>query len=49
MDSSVRRALSHALAKALAYKDCGRDDLAQEWGARVVELLADAGPVETDE
>lgn len=34
-----RSAASQALAKAIAYKQCGKDTEAQEWARRLVELL----------
>jgi hypothetical protein len=40
-----RSALSAALAKAIAYKLCGKDDLAREWGAKLVAMLRAGGIV----
>ena len=34
-----RTEVSRALAKAIAYKNCGKDDAANEWAIRLVELL----------
>lgn len=34
-----RSEVSRALAKALAYKACGKDQAAHVWAARLVELL----------
>lgn len=34
-----RKAIAHALAKAQAYKQCGKEAEAREWAARLVELL----------
>jgi hypothetical protein len=34
-----RAEISRALAKAIAYKNCGKDDLAREWGRKLIELL----------
>lgn len=34
-----RAEVARALAKALAYKGCGKDDEAAEWARRLVELL----------
>jgi hypothetical protein len=31
--------INRALAKAIAYKNCGKDDLAREWGRKLIELL----------
>lgn len=34
-----RSEVSRALAKAIAFKNCGKDDEAQEWARTLVELL----------
>ena len=34
-----RSAVSQALAKAIAYKQCGKDSDAEAWARRLVELL----------
>jgi hypothetical protein len=34
-----RSAVSRALAKAIAYKQCGKDQLAEAWAAELVRLL----------
>lgn len=34
-----RSAVSQALAKAIAYKQCGKDQVAAMWARRLVELL----------
>jgi hypothetical protein len=34
-----RREISRALAKALAYRDCGKPEEAALWAARLVRLL----------
>ena len=34
-----RSEVSRALAKALAYKACGKDHKADQWAARLVKLL----------
>lgn len=34
-----RSAVSQALAKAIAYKNCGKDADAEAWARRLVELL----------
>ncbi len=34
-----RSEVSRALAKAIAYKQCGKDREAEEWAIRLVKLL----------
>ena len=34
-----RSEVNRALAKAIAFKACGRDDLAEAWAARLIGLL----------
>ena len=34
-----RSAVSRAMAKAIAYKQCGKDQEAGEWAAELVRLL----------
>lgn len=34
-----RSEVSRALAKAIAYKDCGKDEKAQAWAVELVRLL----------
>lgn len=34
-----RSEVNRALAKALAYKQCGKDHKADQWAARLVKLL----------
>lgn len=34
-----RSAAAQAMAKAIAYKQCGKDAAANEWARRLVELL----------
>ena len=34
-----RSAVSQALAKAIAYKNVGKDDQAREWAIRLINLL----------
>jgi len=34
-----RTEISRALAKAVAYKNCGNDERAEEWARKLVELL----------
>jgi len=34
-----RSEVSRALAKAIAYKQCGKQQEAQQWARRLVELL----------
>jgi hypothetical protein len=40
-----RAGLSQALAKAIAYKLSGKDELAREWGAKLVAMLRAGGIV----
>ena len=39
MNTIDRSAASQALAKAIAYKNCGKDDLANDWAKQLVILL----------
>lgn len=40
MNTEIDRSeISRALAKAIAYKQCGKDKEASEWARRLVELL----------
>ena len=39
-----RTEASRALAKAIAYKQCGKDREAEEWARRLVEILECATP-----
>jgi len=34
-----RSAIARALAKAIAYKQCGKEDEAQQWARELVRLL----------
>jgi hypothetical protein len=34
-----RSEVAQALAKAIAYKNCGKDEEAERWARRLVELL----------
>ena len=34
-----RSEISRALAKAIAYKNCGKDKEAEEWARKLIELL----------
>jgi hypothetical protein len=34
-----RKEISRALAKAIAYKNCGKEDEAREWARKLIELL----------
>ena len=34
-----RSEVSRALAKAIAYKNCGKDEAAAEWAKKLVRLL----------
>jgi hypothetical protein len=36
---ATRREISQALAKAIAYRDCGKQQQAAEWAARLVKML----------
>ena len=37
-----RNQVAQALAKAIAYKQCGKDQEAAQWAVRLVELLGSA-------
>lgn len=43
-----RSAINRALAKAIAYKQCGKDYLAECYAAEVVALLGVAGILKPD-
>ena len=43
MTNLDRRAINQALAKAIAYKNCGKDAQAEVWAARLVRMLACSG------
>ena len=34
-----RSEISRALAKAIAYKQCGKDQLAEAWACKLIDLL----------
>lgn len=34
-----RSEINRALAKAIAYKQCGKDDEAENWGRELIKLL----------
>lgn len=34
-----RHEVSRALAKAIAYKQCGKDEQARSWGKELIKLL----------
>ena len=34
-----RTEINRALAKAIAYKNCGKQELAEQWARKLVELL----------
>ena len=36
---ATRSELNQALAKAVAYRDCGKPEQAAEWAARLVRML----------
>lgn len=38
-----RTAVNRALAKAIAFKQCGKDDEANDWARQLVEMLGCAG------
>jgi hypothetical protein len=38
-DTATRSDLSQALAKAIAYRDCGKPDVAAEWATKLVRML----------
>jgi hypothetical protein len=44
-----RSEINRALAKAMAYKNCGKDDLAAEWARKLVELLECAEILSTED
>jgi len=43
-----RSAINQALAKAMAYKQCGNDAAAAEWGRKLIELLELSEILSTD-
>lgn len=43
-----RSKLSQALAKAVAYKEVGKDYEASVWGRLLVQMLIDLGIIEKD-
>jgi hypothetical protein len=43
-----RSAASRALAKAIAYKECGKDHEAREWATSLIELLELADILDKD-
>jgi hypothetical protein len=50
LDMAINRSeLSKALAKACAFKDCGKDDKAEQWARRLIELLGFEEILITDE
>jgi hypothetical protein len=46
MTNLDRSAISQALAKAIAYKQCGKQADAEAWAAELVNLLGCAGILE---
>jgi hypothetical protein len=38
-DKATRSELAQALAKAVAYRDCGKPEMAADWAAQLVKLL----------
>lgn len=43
MTSIDRSAVNHALSKAIAYKQCGKDMTAADWACELITLLGLAG------
>ena len=43
-----RHETSRALAKAIAYKECGKDSQAEQWAIKLVELLECADILRTE-
>ncbi len=43
-----RSEISRALAKAIAYKECGKDLQAEQWAIKLVEFLECADILRTD-
>jgi hypothetical protein len=39
IDTAARDEIAQAVAKAIAYKNCGKDKEAHEWAIKIVELL----------
>ncbi len=39
MNANTRIEINRALAKAIAYKNCGKDQQAAAWAAKLVRLL----------
>lgn len=39
MSNLDRSAIAQALAKAIAYKNCGKDVEASQWARKLIELL----------
>lgn len=48
MDKATRSDINRALAKAIAYSDCGKVMEADIWAARLVELLGAARILDRD-
>jgi hypothetical protein len=38
-DRATRSEISQALAKAIAYRDCGKPDMANIWAIKLVKML----------
>ena len=47
MSQLDRSSISRALAKAIAYKQCGKDHKAESWAAELVRLLECEGILTT--
>jgi hypothetical protein len=43
-----RSAVSQALAKAVAYKNCGKEVEAEQWGRHLIQLLELGGILKND-
>jgi len=49
MDTSERSALARAMAKAIAYRDCGKQEQAEAWARELCRLLGCAGVLRDEE
>ena len=43
-----RSEVNRALAKAIAYKQCGKDQLAEAWACKLIDLLECASIIAAD-
>ncbi len=48
MTNLDRSEINRALAKAIAYKACGKDRVAETWATEVIKLLGCAGILTAD-